>query len=165
MALTRQRRKFVEEYLACWCGAEAARRAGYSARTAGVLACRMLKDPDVAALIQARITEKTMAADEVLLRLAEQARGEQAAYLRADGTVDLERLLEDHKGHLVKNIRFTQRGDLVVEFYDAQRALELIGRHLGLFVDRQELSGPGGGPISVKGYMTVSPDDWDVEAT
>ena len=165
MALTRQRRKFVEEYLACWCGAEAARRAGYSARTAGVLACRMLKDPDIAALIQARIAEKTMTADEALLRLAEQARGEQAAYLRADGTVDLERLLADRKGHLIKGMKWTQRGDLVVEFYDAQRALELIGRRLGLFVDRQELSGPGGGPISVKGYMTVSPDDWDADTT
>jgi len=140
VALTRQRRKFVEEYLACWCGAEAARRAGYSARTAGVLACRMLKDPDVAALIQARIAEKTMAADEVLLRLAEQARGEQAAYLRADGTVDLERLLADRKGHLIKGMKWTQRGDLVVEFYDAQAALTQIGRHLALFTDNVNVS-------------------------
>lgn len=163
MALTPQRRRFVEEYLACWCAAEAARRAGYSARghSAGTLGYRQLKRDDVQALIRQRIAEKAMTADEVLLRLAEQARGEQAEYLRGDGTVDLERLLADGKGHLVKGTKWTQRGDLVVEFHDGQRALELIGRHLALFVDRQELAGPGGGAIPVKGYMTVSPDDWD----
>lgn len=26
---------------------------------------------------------------------------------------------------------------------------------------RQEVSGPGGGPVAVKTYITVSPDDWD----
>lgn len=137
MALTQKQRKFVEEYLVCWCGAEAARRAGYSARghSAWTLGCRQLKRDDVQALIRQRITEKAMTADEVLSRLAEQARGEQAAYLRADGTVDLERLLADGKGHLVKATKWTQRGDLVVEFYDAQAALVQLGRHLALFTD------------------------------
>ena len=146
MALTQKQRKFVEEYLTCWCGAEAARRAGYSARghSAWTLGCRQLKRDDVQALIRQRIAEKAMTADEVLLRLAEQARGEQAAYLRDNGTVDLERLLADGKGHLVKGTKWTQRGDLVVEFYDAQRALELLGRHLGLLKDQVEHSGEVG---------------------
>jgi hypothetical protein len=29
------------------------------------------------------------------------------------------------------------------------------------YVERQEISGPDGGPIVVKGYATVTPDDWN----
>lgn len=166
MALSQKQRKFVEEYLICWCGAEAARRAGYSARghSAWTNGYRQLKSDDVQALIRQRIAEKAMAADEVLLRLAEQARGEQEAYLREDGTVDLGRLLADGKGHLVKATKWDRMGNLLIEFYDAQAALALLGRHLGLLKDQVEHSGPNGGPIPVKGYVTVSPDDWDAEA-
>lgn len=36
---------------------------------------------------------------------------------------------------------------------------------IGVPVQRQEISGPEGGPIPVKGYVTVSPDDWDATNT
>lgn len=34
---------------------------------------------------------------------------------------------------------------------------------LGLPVQRQEISGPDGGPLPVKAYVSISPDDWDAE--
>lgn len=76
-----------------------------------------------------------MGADEVLVRLAQQARAEYALYLCDDGTVDLARLLADGKGHLIKGTKWDRLGNLVVEFYDGQHALELLGKHLGLFKD------------------------------
>ncbi len=81
-----------------------------------------------------------MQADEVLLRLAEQARSEQTAYLQPDGTVDLARMIADGKGHLVKGTKWDNRkGNLTIEFYDAQAALVHLGKHLGVFKEMQEL--------------------------
>jgi len=81
-----------------------------------------------------------MGADEVLTRLAQQARAEYADYLRPDGTVDLARMLADGKGHLIKGTKWDNRsGKLTVEFYDAQAALVHLGKHLGIFKESQEL--------------------------
>lgn len=136
VGLSNKRRAFVEEYLKCWNATEAARRAGYSERTADVQGPRLLGNVSVQEHIKRRIREKAMGADEVLLRLGEQARGEVASYLDASGRVDLERLLADDKGHLVKGTKWDRQGNLVVEFYDAQAALALLGRHHRLFVDQ-----------------------------
>jgi len=134
--LSTKRRVFVEEYLKCWNGAEAARRAGYSERTADRQGSYLLSLVEIQAYVQRRIREKAMGADEVLLRLGEQARGEVASYLDTSGRVDLDRLLADGKGHLVKGTKWDRQGNLVVEFYDAQAALALLGRHHRLFVDQ-----------------------------
>ena len=147
---TLRRRKFVEEYLRCWNGAEAARRAGYSSKRDKNTAYSLLACEEIKAAIQERIAETAMSADEVLLRLAEQARSIQAEYLQPDGTVDLETLLADGYGHLVKGTRWDRAGNLIVEFHDAQSALGLIGKHLRLFADQIEHSGPNGGPIETK---------------
>jgi len=106
-----------------------------------------MQAPEVKALVEQRIAEKAMAADEVLLRLAEQARAEQSEYLRSDGNVDLERLLGDGKGHLIKGTSWDSKGNLVISFYDAQAALVHLGKYLGLFTDR----------------IQVVDEDWDPE--
>ena len=139
MALTKKRRVFVEEYLRCWNGAEAARRAKY--KYPDRQAYRLLRIVEIQELIQQRIQEKAMDADEVLLRLGEQARAEHAQYIRADGSVDLERLLKDGKGHLVKGTKWDRQGNLVVDFYDAQSALVHIGKHHKMFTEQHEISG------------------------
>lgn len=139
--LSAKRSAFVAEYLKCWNGAEAARRAGYADNTANRTAARLMSNVDIQAHIQQRIREKAMGADEVLLRLGEQARGEVGRYIGADGRVDLERIIADGKQHLVKGTKWDRAGNLVVEFYDAQSALALIGRHHKLFIDQLQLSG------------------------
>jgi hypothetical protein len=80
-----------------------------------------------------------MSADEVLLRLAEQARGEHGKYLRPDGAVDFNAVIADGKGHLIKGIKETKYG-LDIEFYDAQTALVHIGKYHGLFTDKLDVS-------------------------
>ena len=135
MTLSNKRRVFVEEYLRCWNATEAAKRAGYSPRTARSQGQRLLTNVDIQAEIKARTAEKAMQADEVLARLAEQARAEYASYLNDDGTVDLQRMIEDGKAHLIKGTKWDRHGNLVVEFHDAQAALVHIGRHLKLFTE------------------------------
>lgn len=82
MALTKQREIFVSEYLACWNAAEAARRAGYSTRTAKAIGLNLLKVPEVAAYIAERIAEKAMTGDEALALLTEQARADIGVFFR-----------------------------------------------------------------------------------
>lgn len=55
--LTERQRRFVEEYMACGNGAEAARRAGYSEGIAKVQASENLTKPNVKAAIERRQQE------------------------------------------------------------------------------------------------------------
>lgn len=88
-----------------------------------------------------------MGADEVLVRLSEQARAEYSQYFMPNGTVDLAKLIADGKAHLIKKVKETQWG-LQVEFYDAHAAKELIGKHHRLFADGP--SGDENDPIFIK---------------
>ncbi len=55
--LTGKQARFVDEYMLCFNGAEAARRAGYSLKTARSIACENLKKPEIAAEIALRRKE------------------------------------------------------------------------------------------------------------
>jgi len=103
-----------------------------------VQGCRVFNRPAVQAYLKERLAELSMSPDEVLTRLTEQGRGEHSAYINADGTVDLERMLADGKGHLIKGTKWTREGRLIVEFYDAQAALVQLSRAHGLFTDKFE---------------------------
>jgi len=70
--LTDQRRVFVEEYLECWNATEAARRAEY--KHPNKYGPFLVKLGIVSDLIQRRLAEKAMTADEVLFRLTMMAR-------------------------------------------------------------------------------------------
>lgn len=82
MALTRKRRAFVEAYLRTFNASASAREAGYSERTAHSQGPRLLENADVQAAIRARLEELTLAADEVLARLAAHARGDIGHFFR-----------------------------------------------------------------------------------
>lgn len=80
--LTNKQRVFIEEYLQCWNATEAARRAGYSKRTAYSQGQRLLKNVEVSAAIETRLSEKHMSADEALTILAEQGRAKLSDYFK-----------------------------------------------------------------------------------
>jgi phage terminase small subunit len=154
MTLNKKRRAFVEHYLATWNAAEAARLAGYSVKTARQQGSRMLTNVDIQAAIKERIAELSMGADEVLLRLTEQARAEYAQFFKVveippsdeyptgiyDVTFDFEACQAAGKIHLVKQVKYDRNGNLEVQFYDAQTALVQIGRTHSLFKDRHDLT-------------------------
>ena len=130
-------RVFVDTYLTTWNGTEAMRRAGYGTCNAAE-AYKLRKRPPIAGEIRRRLEEMRMSADEVLVRLTEQARGAYKDYLLADGTVDLTRMLAEGRGHLIKAMRVGRGGNIVVEFHDAQTALSMLARTHGLFQDKEE---------------------------
>jgi len=99
MALTSKQQVWLEEYFSTWNATEAARRAGYAhPRQAGA---ENVSNVVIAEEIQSRIAEKTMTADEALVRLAEQARAAYADYIITQPRLDLIGLARDGKLNLV----------------------------------------------------------------
>ncbi|TET13676.1 MAG: terminase small subunit [Dehalococcoidia bacterium] len=156
MTLTSKRRVFVEEYLRCWNATEAARRVGY--KHPNKLGPRLVKVGIIAEEIKRRIAEKAMATDEILLRLADQARTDMGPFvIESDDnlTLDWEKLKEAGLTHLVKSLTPTRYGTKI-ELHDAQAALMHLARSHGMFKDRMDITS-GGEPIvqKVKGFDDV----------
>jgi phage terminase small subunit len=134
---------FVEEYLTCWNASEAARRAGYKGQASSVGA-QLLANISIQEAIKARLAEKAMTADEVLVRLAEHARGSMAEFVRVNedtGAVWLDMRAAQAAGklHLIKSYQeASDKFGAKLELYDAQAALALLGKHHKLFTERTE---------------------------
>lgn len=127
--LSDQQKVFVEEYLRNgFIALKAARAAGYTSSASPWL---LMKHPTVRAAIDERIKNMVMSADEVLHRLSEQARGEYGQYIMPDGEIDIERLVADGKGHLIKSIRDAKYGKSY-QFESSVEALKLLARYYSL---------------------------------
>ena len=122
--LTAKQQAFCLEYMVDLCATQAARRAGYSEKTADVQGYQLL--------------HKTSVAD----RIAElQAERQERTNVTADYVLS----------ELVRNQEEARDAG---RFSDSNRALELLGKNLGLFTDKHEFSAPGGKPIDT--HWTVS---------
>ena len=159
MELSYKRRKFVEEFLKSWNYTHAAREAGYAVPNKSYK--KILEDPLVKAAIEARLSQDAMTSREVLARLAQQARVDISDFISegVNGKPEVNWDAVRERGYLVKSLRVT-RGGVILEVHDVQKALELIGKHLALFTDNVNVS-----PAAIKGYVTVSPDDWDSDGS
>lgn len=158
MALSAKHQLFVETYLQKFNSTDAylAAYPNVNRATAASNGYRLLKENvDVIESVQTRLSEAAMSADEVLMRLAEQARGDIGEYLRHDPStddvlIDLPKAMEAQKTRLIKKLTQkrttrTMKDDseieevvISIEMYDAQAALGMIGKKHGLFVDRSE---------------------------
>lgn len=134
-----------------FCGGDAVDAAGYKVRTPGarrVQASRLLSRPDVqlrvAELLQQRRERADLDADEVIARLRRVADSDPVELYDQDGTL---RSLEDIPPEVRKAIvaidvvELRSGGGFVrkVKLADRLRALELLGRHLGLWNDKLHL--------------------------
>ncbi len=158
MALSLKHQQFINEYLQCWNGTEAYRRVypRVGAESARRNASRLLTNADVSDALRARIAENAMGADEVLARLADHARGTMEDFISVgaeSASLDLDKAQRAGRLNLVRKFTRTTRtfGDttieeVTVELYDAQSALEKLGKAHKLFTDRVEL---GDGTIAV----------------
>lgn len=161
MTTTTKQRVFIDEYLLDFNATRAAKAAGYSENTAAIIGHENLRKPNIAAEIQRRLDELTMSTNEALVRLTEQGRGAYTEYITSHGTVDILGLKNAGLGHLIKGVKENKYGK-VVEFHDAQAAIDKILRVRGAYVERRELSGKDGGPLAVEHthhLAEVSDDD------
>ncbi len=121
--LTPKREKFVQEYLVDLNAAQAAIRAGYSAKTARSIGQRLLTNVDIQSAIERRRLELREATQVTQERVVQELA--LVAFCRS-GT------LPEEDG---------QDGGMEVKTSDKVRALESLGKHLGLFVDKVEHEG------------------------
>ena len=130
--LTAKQERFVEEYLIDLNATQAAIRAGYSRKTANRTGSENLSKPGIAEAIAKRQKERSerteIDQDWVLMRLQQ----------------NIERAMEAVP---VLDSHGNATGVWKYEGAVANKALELLGKHLGMFRDRVELTGADGGPV------------------
>lgn len=155
MALTNKQELFVSEYLKHFNATKAALDAGYSEKSAHSIGSENLKKPEIAARVQARLTQAAMTADEVLFHLAEIARADLDEVTDSLGNLDMKKARDAGKTRLIKKVR--QRtittsdrdgegsdiSETEVEMHDRLKALELLGKHHKLFTDKSEVETSG----------------------
>ncbi|MCH8274816.1 MAG: terminase small subunit [Armatimonadetes bacterium] len=120
--LTPKQQRFVEEYLVDLCASAAYKRAGYKARgnAAEVSACQLLRNPQVQAAIQAGMQKRSKRIEIDQDWVLENLRGVVARALQ-------EEQIYGRDGKPTGEYRFDSSG--------ANRALELVGRHLKMWDD------------------------------
>lgn len=165
MALNAKQQQFINHYLTGFNATQAAIAAGYKETSAHAIGWENLRKPEIAEAIKRRLSETAMTADEVLMRLAEQARGDIDDVLTESGELDIEKARLLSKTRLVKRLtnrrlrRSSDKGEteeivISVELYDAQAALKLLGDNLGLWK---------GTPEAPRHVVNHTHDEWVAE--
>ncbi len=158
--MTPKQQLFVREYLVDLNATQAAIRAGYSERTAGQMGFDLLKNPQVAAAIQAgmdkRAAKVEITAERVLQEIARLAFFDPSKLFGPDGRVlPISDLDEDTRraiaGLEVQDLGGEESIGVVRKYKLADKGanLERLGRHLKLFTDKVEISGA---VVSVKDF-------------
>lgn len=136
--LTEKQKRFVQEYLVDLNATAAARRAGYSEKTADRIGPELLGKTCVSEAIQKAMDKRRdrveITQDRVLQELAAIAFAKGTDYASViSGIVmvnDTEELTEEQKAAIVA-IKQTKEG-VEVKLADKMKALELLAKHLGL---------------------------------
>jgi hypothetical protein len=96
--------KFVEGFIRHGNASRAAREAGYSPRSAAVIASRNLQRPDIQEQIKSRIEAAKLDTDEIIGTLIGHMRADVGNLLGDDGSLDLVRAIENGSTHLIKKL-------------------------------------------------------------
>jgi phage terminase small subunit len=143
--LTPKQQRFVDEYLIDLNATQAAIRAGYSERTARAIGAENLTKPDIAAAIDAKRMKVAEKAELSVAWVLERLRAVAERCMQSEPVLD-------KRGEPV--MVETSAGDLAPAFTfqaaAANRSLELLGKHLGMFPDKVEHTGKDGGPIQTE---------------
>lgn len=143
--LNDKQKRFAKEYNVDLNATQAAIRAGYSEKTARSIGQRLLTNVDIQAAIQKgkkALEQKTEITQERVLRelanvaFANATNYAKVAVIRGEtvvGIVQTENLTPEQKA-AVSCIKQTQNG-IEVKLNNKIRALELLGKHLGMFAD------------------------------
>ena len=157
--LTDRQQRFVEEYMIDLNATQSAIRAGYSPDSARQEGSRLLSNVNISRAIaerQAEMSKRTGISQELIIReLARIARINPTdlinfddASLRDDISAEDAAAISGVKCKITPG----RNGNTVereIKLVDKAKALELLGKHFGMFIDRKEVSGPNGGPIEL----------------
>lgn len=158
MKLTEKRKRFVDEWLIDFNGTQAAIRAGYSEKTAAATAARLLRNVNIQNEISRRqkdLQRRTEVTQErVVMELARVAFADATDYVG----VEIRTYTKEDGGELAypavvlketAELSTDQRAAIAsikqgangveVKLCDKIKALELLGRHIGMFNDKLDI--------------------------
>lgn len=150
MALTEKQRRFVDEYLIDLNATQAAIRAGYSVKTAREQASQNLTKLNIQQAISEKMAERSKRTgvnqDRIVLELAKIAFVNAAdvidsddATIKAGATADDTAAIQSVKVKVIP----TKEGEGVereIRLNDKLKALELLGKHLGMWNDKLDVN-------------------------
>ncbi|WP_321917802.1 terminase small subunit [Burkholderia cepacia] len=163
--LTAKQQRFVDEYLVDLNASAAARRAGYSERTARAIGDENLTKPDIQAAIAAAMTARSertkVTSDRVLQRMVEIDEMDVLDIMNDDMSLkpvsvwpkvwrqylsgfDLAELFEGN-GDAREMVGILKK----IKWPDKLKNLEMLGRHFGMFNDKVRLQGDKSAPLTV----------------
>lgn len=176
--LTAKQQRFCDEYLIDLNATQAAIRAGYSKKTANEQGARLLANVSIQKYIETRKKDRKKRIEitqdrvvEELSYIAFAKASDYAKVIEKDAMVEVEGNMIpvlDEDGNPVKYrtvepiltdelteeqkraIATIKRGrdGFEIKPYDKVRALELLGKHLGMFTDKVEVSGDTSNPFA-----------------
>lgn len=148
--LSEQRQRFVDEYLIDLNGTQAAIRAGYSAKTANEQAARLLANVSIQQAISKAMAERSKRTgvnqDRVVLELAK------LAFINAGDLIDpkdasIRPGASKEDLACIQSVKVKQshssKGNVTereVRLSDKMKALELLGKHLGMWNDKLDVN-------------------------
>lgn len=181
--LSDKRARFVQEYLLDLNGTKAAIRAGYSAKTAPQAANQLLNRTDIQVALQeamqARSKRTEITQDMVLQELAKIGFSDirrvvrwgpvapvtegETDYISAVQLIPSDDIDDDTAGAISEVAE--GRDGVKVKLHDKRAALVDIGKHLGMFKNSMELTGPDGAPLGpVSLTVVISGEQQDTPA-
>lgn len=149
--LTKKQERFVEEYLIDLNATQAAIRAGYSPDSAAEIAYENMKKPHIRARVDELMAERSrrtgVNAERVVRELA------RLAFVNAPDVIDIDTAtLRTGAGQddtaAIQSVKVkTVTGEDMdsvereIKLADKTKALELLGKHLGMFTDKLQIGG------------------------
>ena len=146
--MTAKQQRFCDEYLIDLNATQAAIRAGYSEKTAGVIASENLKKPYLQEYIQKRMAEKEDALiakqDEVMKYLSSVMRRELEEHVVVTVSEEKSWYAPDETGKMRKRSEKKETPEIVKipsRLADANKAAELLGKAYGIFTEKVDVDG------------------------
>ena len=146
--LTNKQKKFIDEYLVDLNATQAAIRAGYKEKAAYRTGAENLRKPQIQEEIQKRMQERQqrteITQDMVVKELAAIGFSKVTDYVTVkSGTVCVKDTgsLTDDQIRAIAGIKEGANG-IEVKLNDKEKALELLGRHLGMWNDKLDINTP-----------------------
>ena len=171
--MTPKQRAFVNEYMIDLNATAAAKRAGYSARTAMQIGEQNLRKVEIKAAIKisvdARAERTGITADNVLRELAKIGFGNIRDLFTAEGNIKRIEDMDPDVSAIIQSIEVVvKKGDdsastehtAKIKLWDKLAALDKMGRHLGLFTEGAAKSNDYPLSVTVK-YVNAGAAEFD----
>lgn len=160
--LTDSEQAFINEYMVDFNPTEAAKRAGYKSPSSS--SRNLMSNSTIRYIIMCRQQElrdiSQVTAQAVLNELSKIAFADIGDFVQFDNNLVTLKDSSEVDTSVVSEVQSTQYG-VKIKLYNKHSALESIGKHLGMFREKVEVTGKDGGPIEINHNISMLRDKID----